>query len=240
MIYGYARVSTDAQELTTQLDQLKAAGCERVFREKISGATADRPQLRQLLAVVAHGDRGDYPRRRSPLTTWGCLARMARRRTSSKLTIRHVIRFDDEVGTASRRRFREPKLHILPRINCRRRCLQPGRSGLARASRKRSGRRGGHRTICSKSYAKRAQCGPMTPCLTSKSEPFRAVGRGPIDLLRAGAAIGPGEKHPSIVSVWLGHPSAYAQCVRGIVIVDHLVRVLTAAFYANEHLDFDL
>ncbi len=56
MIYGYARVSTDAQELTTQLAQLKAAGCERVFREKISGATADRPQLRQLLAVVAHGD----------------------------------------------------------------------------------------------------------------------------------------------------------------------------------------
>src|SRR5271157_1419437 len=56
MIYGYARVSTDAQELTTQLAQLNATGCERVFREKISGATADRPQLRQLLAVVAHGD----------------------------------------------------------------------------------------------------------------------------------------------------------------------------------------
>jgi DNA invertase Pin-like site-specific DNA recombinase len=56
MIYGYARVSTDAQDLTAQLAQLKAAGCERVFREKISGATADRPQLRKLLVVVAHGD----------------------------------------------------------------------------------------------------------------------------------------------------------------------------------------
>ncbi len=56
MIYGYARVSTEAQELTNQLAQLEAAGCERVFRKKISGATADRPQLRQLLAVVAHGD----------------------------------------------------------------------------------------------------------------------------------------------------------------------------------------
>jgi DNA invertase Pin-like site-specific DNA recombinase len=56
MIFGYARVSTDAQDLTSQLAQLKAAGCERVFREKISGASADRPQLRKLLAAVTHGD----------------------------------------------------------------------------------------------------------------------------------------------------------------------------------------
>ena len=56
MIYGYARVSTDAQDLTNQLGQLKAAGCERVFREKISGATADRPQLKKLMAAVGEGD----------------------------------------------------------------------------------------------------------------------------------------------------------------------------------------
>ncbi len=56
MILGYARVSTDAQDLTSQLDQLKAAGCARVLREKISGATADRPQLKKLLATIGHGD----------------------------------------------------------------------------------------------------------------------------------------------------------------------------------------
>ena len=56
MIYGYARVSTDAQDLTSQLAQLKAAGCEKVFREKITGTTADRPQLRKLLAALSHGD----------------------------------------------------------------------------------------------------------------------------------------------------------------------------------------
>jgi DNA invertase Pin-like site-specific DNA recombinase len=46
MIYGYARVSAAAQDETGQVRQLKAAGCEKVFREKITGTTADRPQLR--------------------------------------------------------------------------------------------------------------------------------------------------------------------------------------------------
>src|SRR5712672_3984219 len=56
MICGYARVSTDAQDLASQLAQLKAAGCEKVFREKITGTTADRPQLKRLMATLAHGD----------------------------------------------------------------------------------------------------------------------------------------------------------------------------------------
>ena len=56
MIFGYARVSTDAQDLSSQLAQLKAAGCERVFREKMSGATAERPQLKKLMATIGHGD----------------------------------------------------------------------------------------------------------------------------------------------------------------------------------------
>ena len=56
MNYGYARVSTDAQDLSSQLAQLKAAGSTPIFREKVSGATADRPQLRKLMAAVTHGD----------------------------------------------------------------------------------------------------------------------------------------------------------------------------------------
>src|SRR5271165_3374634 len=56
MIYGYARVSTDAQDLTSQLAQLKAAGCEKVFREKITGTTADRPQLKKLMDALTPGD----------------------------------------------------------------------------------------------------------------------------------------------------------------------------------------
>ena len=54
--YGYARVSTAAQDLAPHLAQLSAAGCEKIFREKITGTTADRPQLRKLISVLAPGD----------------------------------------------------------------------------------------------------------------------------------------------------------------------------------------
>ena len=56
MIYGYARVSTDGQSVAAQVSQLKAAGCEKVFREVASSAKTDRNQLRQALAHLAAGD----------------------------------------------------------------------------------------------------------------------------------------------------------------------------------------
>jgi len=56
MIYGYARVSTDAQDLAAQLERLKAAGCERIFHEKMSGKDARRPELQRLLRALADGD----------------------------------------------------------------------------------------------------------------------------------------------------------------------------------------
>jgi DNA invertase Pin-like site-specific DNA recombinase len=56
MIYGYARVSTDGQSVATQVSQLKAAGCEKVFREVASGAKTDRNQLRRALEQLVAGD----------------------------------------------------------------------------------------------------------------------------------------------------------------------------------------
>jgi hypothetical protein len=44
MIYGYARVSTDGQSVTAQVAKLKAAGCEKAFREVASGAKTNRNQ----------------------------------------------------------------------------------------------------------------------------------------------------------------------------------------------------
>ena len=54
--FGYARVSTDDQSLTAQAAELKAANCERVFREKVSGVRADRKQLARLIAALDKGD----------------------------------------------------------------------------------------------------------------------------------------------------------------------------------------
>jgi DNA invertase Pin-like site-specific DNA recombinase len=56
VIYGYARVSTDAQDFSNQVTQLKGAGCAAIFREKITGTHAERPQLKKLIARLAAGD----------------------------------------------------------------------------------------------------------------------------------------------------------------------------------------
>jgi DNA invertase Pin-like site-specific DNA recombinase len=56
MLVGYARVSTQDQELALQLDALTAAGCERVFTEKASGAQRERPQLQAALDYMRPGD----------------------------------------------------------------------------------------------------------------------------------------------------------------------------------------
>ena len=55
MIYGYARVSTTAQDEGGQVKQLKAAGSGKIFREKTNGTTADRPQLGKLMKKLAPG-----------------------------------------------------------------------------------------------------------------------------------------------------------------------------------------
>jgi DNA invertase Pin-like site-specific DNA recombinase len=55
-VYGYARVSTDGQTLTSQNAALHAAGCAKLFAEKVSGAVAERAELGKLLKRLDQGD----------------------------------------------------------------------------------------------------------------------------------------------------------------------------------------
>jgi DNA invertase Pin-like site-specific DNA recombinase len=56
MRIGYARVSTQEQDNTAQITALKAAGCELVFEEKVSGGRWERPELHRLLSQLRKGD----------------------------------------------------------------------------------------------------------------------------------------------------------------------------------------
>lgn len=56
MQIGYARVSTDDQQLELQIDALEKAGCEQIFTDKISGTSANRPGLDNALSHIRQGD----------------------------------------------------------------------------------------------------------------------------------------------------------------------------------------
>ncbi|WP_313262363.1 recombinase family protein [Sphingobacterium sp.] len=56
MKIGYARVSTQDQNLNMQIDSLKKSGCEIIFEEKISGKSKERPELNRLFEKLRKGD----------------------------------------------------------------------------------------------------------------------------------------------------------------------------------------
>ena len=56
MLVGYARVSTEDQDLTLQRTALSGAGCKRIYEEKVSGAKRSRPELDRMLDQLRAGD----------------------------------------------------------------------------------------------------------------------------------------------------------------------------------------
>lgn len=56
MKIGYARVSTKDQNLSLQIDALKKEGCQLIFKEKVSGAKAERIELNKMIDQIRHGD----------------------------------------------------------------------------------------------------------------------------------------------------------------------------------------
>lgn len=56
MKYGYARVSTNDQKLDNQIESLKNAGAEIIYKEKYTGTTTNRPKFNELLNIIESGD----------------------------------------------------------------------------------------------------------------------------------------------------------------------------------------
>lgn len=56
MLIGYARVSTQDQNLTLQIEALARAGCKKIFDDKITGSRAERPGLVKVLEMLREGD----------------------------------------------------------------------------------------------------------------------------------------------------------------------------------------
>lgn len=56
MKYGYARVSTSDQKLENQISILEEAGAEKIYQEKFTGTTTQRPQFNELLNILLPGD----------------------------------------------------------------------------------------------------------------------------------------------------------------------------------------
>lgn len=56
MQFGYVRVSKNDQNLEIQIQKLKAANCDEIFMEKISGMKDDRPELAKLMTELRKGD----------------------------------------------------------------------------------------------------------------------------------------------------------------------------------------
>ncbi len=107
--FGYARVSTDDQNLTLQIDALNHHGIpnSRIFRDKLSGAKHDRPGLIKCLASLTPGDT---------LVVWR-LDRLGR-------SMRHLITLVEDL------RARGVLAQEPPRQICRTRWQEPSRSRL--------------------------------------------------------------------------------------------------------------
>jgi DNA invertase Pin-like site-specific DNA recombinase len=98
-VIGYARVSTSGQDYNGQITELKAVGCERIYREKVSGAQSDRVELRKLLKAIRRGDVLIVTRldrlARSTLDLLSILRRVTEASAKFQVVERPLGRYDD-------------------------------------------------------------------------------------------------------------------------------------------------
>jgi DNA invertase Pin-like site-specific DNA recombinase len=135
---GYARVSSIGQNLDSQIDALKAAGCKKIFTDKMTGSRMDRPGWDQLMEYVRPGD----------ILVVAELSRMTRSlmhllETAQALDRKQVnlvsLRENIDTNTATGRCF----LSMMGAIHQMERELRAERAAAGRASAKARGKTGG-------------------------------------------------------------------------------------------------
>jgi DNA invertase Pin-like site-specific DNA recombinase len=161
MFVGYARVSTRDQNPAAQIDALKAAGCDRVFMEKASGANRDRPELKAALDYIRAGDT---------LVVWKLdrLARSVRQlvETAEDLQQRHIelkvlTQAIDTTTPGGRLVF-----HVFAAVAEFERELMLERTHAGRATARAANRRGGRPKALSEAQIRRAKAMLTDPMIT--------------------------------------------------------------------------
>ncbi len=135
---GYARVSSKDQNLDSQIDMLTAAGCEKIFEDKISGVKESRPEWDRLLEFLRPGDTvvvSELSRMTRSLMHLLSLVQVFENRGIEIVSLREHI----DSSTATGRAF----LSILGAINQMERELKSERAAAGRASAKARGKTGG-------------------------------------------------------------------------------------------------
>jgi DNA invertase Pin-like site-specific DNA recombinase len=137
MLIGYARVSTQDQNLELQREALSKAGCKKVFEDKVSGTRADRPGLAKTLEMLREGD--------TVVSSTGWAGRSATGR-SGRRSHKHGVQFRSltdsiDTGTPSGRFF----FHVMASLAEMERELTVERTRAGLEVAKQLGRKGGRK-----------------------------------------------------------------------------------------------
>jgi DNA invertase Pin-like site-specific DNA recombinase len=135
---GYARVSSVGQNLDSQMDALREAGCEKIFTDKMTGSRLDRPGWDQMMAYVRCGDTlvvTELSRMTRSLLSLLETAKVLQQRRVELVSLRESI----DTTTATGRCF----LSMMGAIHQMERELRAERAAAGRASAKARGKTGG-------------------------------------------------------------------------------------------------
>lgn len=139
---GYARVSSRDQNLDGQIDMLNAAGCSRIFQDKVSGVRESRPEWDKLLEYVRQGDTIVVAELSRMTRSLMHLLKLTQELESKGVAIAS-LREHIDTSTATGRAF----ISIIGAINQMERELKAERAASGRAAAKARGRSGGRPSI---------------------------------------------------------------------------------------------